>query len=158
MRTKRRPPAGRRVSLHQEAQIAAHPVYRAMHQRPAPAAGTVHQRAGELLALADFERGTAGQRSAQDVLDMMLVSSALARQGIGAEVLPMLDQLAVVLKRVHAGPHPMRLAGDELQLLRDVQALFDQQRGMASEAEFVTANLAAIGRLRGFIVGAEAKG
>lgn len=119
-----------------------------MNGGPTPDADLQPLRLGELLALGDFEAGRAGARAWHDLDDMARVAAELAVMGIGPEVLPLARAAIRVLHTVATVDPPLRIDAADLAPLLDLQDAHDQQRRLASRAEFIEANARAISALR----------
>lgn len=137
----RRPTADRRPRW---VDIVDSPVFRAVNSKPTPDADLRAMQAGELLALAEFEAGTAAGLAWHDLDDMTRVALELARVGIGPEVMPVAVAAAQALRSVQACQGGLRIDPCHLVHLRDLQAAHDQQRRLATRAEFIAANMRAL--------------
>lgn len=111
----------------------AHPVAQAM---PLPAAELRADRVRELRALAAFEVDQASPVDWVHLAHMTRVAHALAGAGVGPECLPITAAVWTALQAAWRDPGPMGLGSDGLDLVRELLALHDDQRRMASRAEY----------------------
>lgn len=84
----------------------------------------------ELLSLAALDAGRATAADRATLRRMCLVSAELARAGIGAEALPLVEQAEAALRRCGPGA-----AADDRLALHELLDAYDQQREMTSWAE-----------------------
>ena len=111
----------------------AHPVAQAL---PVPASELCADRARELLALAAFEAGQASPVEWVHLAHVTRIAHALAGAGVGPECLPITTAVWATLQAAWRDPGPMGMGAEGLDLVRDLLALHDDQRRMASRAEY----------------------
>lgn len=124
-----------------------HPVAAAVARRQVVDADLLKLRLAEELALQEFEAGTARHRAWRDLMAVQLAAEELARAGIGAEMATLLQETRPLLMCMAAGPWPAAADAGAIAALRHLQQLHDQQRSMASKAEFDAARLRVVRRV-----------
>jgi DNA-binding FadR family transcriptional regulator len=102
------------------------PVRLAMMSKPTAPADLESLRTIELMSLGALAAGRASPRDLRTLRRMVAIAAAMGRAGIGPEVLP----LAQVIQSGALAPD------DLVQALRDLLALYDQQREVASRADY----------------------
>jgi hypothetical protein len=111
---------------------------------------TAHELA-ELLALDELARGAGSGRSVQELHGALLMAEQLAAQGIGAELIPDIEDARQLLARMRRRPVPIGVTSGELMLLRGVLAGVHEQRGLADLAQMVSALVVLVGWKWGWV-------
>jgi hypothetical protein len=105
-----------------------------MLRRPTPEAELNPLRTIELMALRELGRGLATDADLRTLGTMTRISQALARAGIGPEVVPMLDAVGAMQYVWHGegwGAEPATI-----EALVCVLDAYDEQRRLATQAEY----------------------
>jgi hypothetical protein len=105
----------------------------------------------ELLALDELARSAGSGRSVQELHGALLMAEQLAAQGIGAELLPDVEDARQLLGRVQRRPVPIGVTSGELVVLRDVLAAVHEQRALAGMAQVVSALVVLVGWRWGWV-------
>lgn len=93
------------------------------------------QRTRELLAIEAFDTGGASFEDFAALDWMMSVARELGRSGIGAEVLPLVDDFAPALISAWRESGPMEMSEEGIFHAHELLAAHDEQRDMATRAE-----------------------
>lgn len=115
---------------------ALHPVAAALGRRALTPDELRAIDTAQSLVLASVAAGTASRAECMDVLLLLDISVELGGMGIGNELLPEAEPLALAARQVLRHPHPAAAVGALLPRLLALLGPMRDQRGMATLGEW----------------------